>query len=58
MAMPFLAKLLSGNTKALITAYASGQHIEHKWPSQGPGPDSKCSKTVKVWCSCQYSACQ
>ena len=25
------------------------------WPSLGPGPNSKCSKTVEVWCSCKVS---
>ena len=25
------------------------------WPSLGPGPNSKSSKTVEVWCSCKVS---
>ena len=29
--------------------HAPDQHI---WPSPGPGPDSKCSKIVEIWCSC------
>ena len=28
-------------------AHVPGQHM---WPSPGPGPDSKCSKTVEVRC--------
>ena len=31
-------------------AHAPGQHM---WQSPGPEPDSKCSKTVEVGCSCQ-----
>ena len=31
-------------------AHAPGQYM---WPSQGPGPDSKGSKTVEVRCPCQ-----
>ena len=30
--------------------HASGQHI---WNSTSPRPESKCSKTVEVGCSCQ-----
>ena len=25
---------------------------QHMWPSPGPRPNSKCSKTVEIWCSC------
>ena len=40
-ATPFDAKLLWGDTIAMITAYVQGQHM---WLSQSPGSDSKCSK--------------
>ena len=30
-------------------SHAPGPHM---WPSPGPGPDSKCPKTVSVGCSC------
>ena len=31
----------------------------HMWPTPGPGPDSKCSKTVEVGCSCsKLKPCQ
>ena len=45
-------------------AHAPGQHnAAHTWPSPahclGPWPDSKCSKTVQVGCSCsELKPCQ
>ena len=37
-------------------AHAPGPHV---WPSPGPGPDSKCFKTVEVRCSClELKPCQ
>ena len=48
MAKPFEALLLRGSTKAKISSHAPGQQ-----PSPGSWPDSKCSKTVEVGCSCQ-----
>ena len=41
-AKPFQALSFRCYTKSIITAHAPGPHI---WPSLGPGPDSKCSKT-------------
>ena len=47
-AKPFQALSFRCYTKSIITAHAPGPHI---WPSLGPGPDSKCSKTVlRVTC--------
>ena len=39
-----------------IHTHSPGQHM---WLSHGPLPDSKCSKTVEVWYSCQeLKSCQ
>ena len=51
----FIVSKIQGKTMAKpfqalkITASAPGQHM---WPNPGPWPNSKCSKTVEVGCSC------
>ena len=49
----FQALLLRGYTIPIITANAPGPHM---WPSPGPGPDPKCSKTVGGGCTRPVSA--
>ena len=54
MAKHLLWLLLCGST--IDHAQGPGQHM---WLSQGPWPDSKCSKTVEVRCSySKFKPCQ
>ena len=48
----FISKTLSGTfAQRLCNSYNyTNAPCQHKWPSPGPWPNSKCTKTVEVWC--------
>ena len=50
MAKSYQALLLRSYAITKITAHAPGQHM---WPSPGPWPDPKCTKTVEELNPCQ-----